>query len=308
MLDLNDHYYFVQAVDHGGFAAAGRMLDLPKSTISRRVIALEKRLGVTLIERSSRSFVVTDIGQEFYQHAKAVLIEAQSAEDVVAKRMAEPSGTVRMTCSVGMARMITPIVVQFLSRYAGVNLTLETTNRNVDLIEEGFDIGLRGHSQPLPDSNLVQKSIASTPWALFAAPAYLNSVSPITNPMDLNHHATLAIGSSPGQQVWDLYQADQHFEVIVHPRLLSTDMETLKSAAIAAQGVVSLPVYIAAREVADKSLVSVLPGWLTQQAQISLVTPYRRSQLPAVRTLIDFLAEEFPPLLDAAPVSDLSAQ
>ena len=229
MLDLNDHHYFVQAVDHGGFAAAGRALDVPKSTLSRRVIELESRLGVRLIERTSRSFVVTDVGAEFYRHAKAMLIEAEAAEDAVQRRLAEPSGTVRLTCSFGMARHVSEVLGRFLTDHPKVDLVQFTTNKNVDLVEEGFDIGLRGHSAPLPDSNLVQRRITDTPWQAYAAPGYLERSGPLNDPADIAHHATLALGSGSQQPSWEFHRHGERRRVQITPRLQSSDMDTLRA-------------------------------------------------------------------------------
>ena len=296
MLDLNDHHYFVHAVDHGGFAAASRALDLPKSTISRRVIELETRLGVRLIERTSRSFVMTDAGRAFYRHAKAMLIEAEAAEDVVASLLAEPSGTVRMTCSFGMARFVTELISNFLTAYPKVDLVQYTTNRQVDLIEEGFDLGLRGHSAPLPDSSLVQRRLAETPWQVFAAPTYLAAAGTPSEPNDIAQLATLALGDGSENLSWRFVYEDRSVIVPIRPRFQSSDMESLKEAAIAGHGVVSLPAYVAQEAVASGALQPILPDWITQHACVSLLTPQRRSQLPSVRALIDFLVAEYPKL------------
>jgi DNA-binding transcriptional LysR family regulator len=303
MLDLNDHHYFVQAVDHGGFAAAGRALDIPKSTFSRRVIELESRLGVRLIERTSRSFVATDVGRAFYRHAKAMLIEAEAAENVVMRRLAEPSGTIRITCSFGMARFLSELLGRFLTEYPKVNLIQYTTNNNVDLVEEGFDVGVRGHGGPLPDSELIQRRLADTPWHAFAAPAYLKEAGVPTQPAELTSHATVALGSGVEHLAWQLSRNGESIVVPIEPRMQSSDMATLKAFAIAGLGIVSLPAYVAREQVATSMLQRVLPEWITQRAQITLVTPSRRGQLPSVRALIDFLVAEFPRIVDGA--SDL---
>lgn len=296
MLDLNDHHYFVHAVDHGGFTAASRALGLPKSTISRRVIELESRLGVRLIERTSRSFVMTDAGRAFYRHAKAMLIEAEAAEDAVSSLLAEPSGTLRMTCSFGMARSISGLISNFLTAYPKVDLVQYTTNNNVDLIEEGFDIGLRGHSAPLPDSSLVQRRLAETPWQVFAAPAYLAAAGVPSEPADVAELATLALGAGTENLSWQFMRDDQVVNVPIRPRFQSTDMESLKDAAISGQGIVSLPAYIVQEDLASGTLEGVLTDWITQRARITLLIPPRRSQLPSVRALIDYLVAEYPKL------------
>ncbi len=294
--DLNDYYYFVQSVDHGGFSATGRALDIPKSTLSRRVIALESRLGVRLIERTSRRFVLTDVGREFYRHAQAMLIEAEAAEETVNRRLSEPSGMVRVTCSMGMAGSLADPLTRFLAAHPKVNLVQMTTNRYVDLVEEGFDIGIRGHSQPLPDSDLVQRRLTPTVWHAFAAPAHLDREGTPERPQDLANYAAVALGTRSDEAAWQCYAEDgEHVVVPFVPRLRSNDLETLKTAAIAGLGLVSLPAYVAKEDVSEGRLKRVLPGWVTQStAEITLLTPSRRGQLPSVRALIDFLVAEYP--------------
>jgi DNA-binding transcriptional LysR family regulator len=297
--DLNDYYYFVQSVDHGGFSAAGRALDIPKSTLSRRVIALEFRLGVRLIERTSRHFVLTDVGREFYRHAQAMLIEADAAEEAVTRRLAEPSGTVRLTCSIGMARFLADPLTRFLVAHPKVNLVQMATNRYVDLVEEGFDIGVRGHSRSLPDSGLIQRRLSPTPWHAFAAPTQLEYAGTPQHPEELARHAAVALGTRSDEAAWHLY-AENGEEVVVPfvPRLRSDDLETLKTAAIAGLGLVSLPAYLAREEVSQGRLKRILPDWVTQSdAEVTLLTPSRRGQLPSVRALIDFLIAEFPQIV-----------
>ena len=297
--DLNDYYYFVQSVDHGGFSAAGHALDIPKSTLSRRVIALESRLGVRLIERTSRHFVLTDVGREIHRHAQAMLIEADAAEETVTRRLAEPSGTVRLTCSIGMAPFLADSLTRFLAAHPKVNLVQMTTNRYVDLVEEGFDVGLRGHSRPLPDSELIQRRLSPTLWHAFAAPEHLDREGTPQQPQDLAPHAAVALGTRSDEAAWHLYAEDGE-EVVVPfvPRLRSDDLETLKTAAIAGVGLVSLPAYVAREEVSQGRLKRILPNWVTQSdAQVTLLTPSRRGQLPLVRALIDFLVAEFPQIV-----------
>lgn len=294
--DLNDYYYFVQSVDHGGFSATGRALDIPKSTLSRRVIALESRLGVRLIERTSRRFVLTEVGREFYRHAQAMLIEAEAAEEAVTRRLAEPSGVVRLTCSIGMAKFLADPLTRFLVAYPKVNLRQMTTSRYVDLVEEGFDIGIRGHSQPLPDSDLIQRRLTPAVWHAFAAPAYLDRKGTPERPQDLADYAAVAQNTRSDEAAWHLYGEDGE-QVIVPfvPRLQSDDLETLKTAAIAGLGLVSLPAYVAKQDLLEGRLQRVLPDWMTEAAaEITLLTPSRRGQLPSVRALIDFLVVEYP--------------
>src|SRR5262249_14530377 len=155
MLDLNDFFLFVQVVDRGGFTAASRTLRTPKSTLSHRIQQLERNLGLRLLNRTSRKFAMTDAGEDFYQHAVAMLREAELAETAVPHRLSEPSGTIR--CTGGAATMqfaMTGIISDFLVRYPKVNLVVHVCDRLVDIVGENFDIAIKSHFSPLPDSNL----------------------------------------------------------------------------------------------------------------------------------------------------------
>src|ERR1700741_1829811 len=174
MLDFNDFFHFVQVVDRGGFTAAGRTLRIPKSTLSHRVQRLETELGGRLLNRNSRRFAMTDAGEEFYRHAVVMLRDAERAESAIRHRLTEPTGTVR--CTTAMATMhvaICDLVADFLLRYPKVNVVAHVTDRNVDIVGENYDVAIRAHSHPLPDSTLVQRALA--PWLLFAGSAYLDA-------------------------------------------------------------------------------------------------------------------------------------
>src|ERR1700693_5730654 len=176
MLDFNDFFYFVQVVDRGGFTAAGRTLRIPKSTLSHRIQQLEANLGVRLLNRTSRRFGMTDAGEEFYHHAVLMLREAELAETAIRRRLNEPTGTVRCTAAVAtMQFAMRDIVPDFLLRYPKVNIVAHATDQNVDIVSENYDVAIRAHSDPLPDSTLVQRTLTPAPWVLFAGSAYLDA-------------------------------------------------------------------------------------------------------------------------------------
>ena len=148
MQDLNDLYFFVQVVDHGGFAPAARGLGLPRSRLSRRIILLEERLGVRLIQRSTRRFSVTEIGQEYYRHCVAMLVEADAAQEVIERSRSEPQGIVRVSCPPALlCFQVGGMVAKFMAANPRVVVHLESTSRRVDVIAEGFDLA---HSRALP--------------------------------------------------------------------------------------------------------------------------------------------------------------
>lgn len=298
MLDLNDLACFVRVAELGGFTPAAAALGVSKSTVSQRIARLERALGARLIERSSRRFAVTDLGRALQRHASAMLIEAEAAESAVRDRLGAPRGVVRLTCSIGMAHQLAPLLARFFDRYPEVDVVQHATNRFVDLVAEGFDIGLRGHHGPLPDLDLVQRRIAPTRWCLVAAPAYLDAAGTPQEPDELAAHQCLVAPTRTGETVWRLVHA-QHGERRLEPaaRLASDDLQTLKHAALAGLGIAALPAYMSREERAAGRLRIVLPGWSPGDTQITLLMPPLRSRLPAVRALADFLVEAFPPLL-----------
>jgi DNA-binding transcriptional LysR family regulator len=298
VLDLNDFFYFVQVVDRGGFTAAGRTLRVPKSTLSHRIQQLETELGARLLNRTSRQLGMTDAGEEFYRHAVMMLREAELAETAIRHRLNEPIGTVR--CTAAMATMqfaMRDIVAAFLGRYPKVNVVAHASDRNVDIVGENYDVAVRAHTEPLPDSTLVQRSLAPAPWLLFAGAAYLDANEAPQRPADLRNHPSLFMMRTGVAPVWRLRRASAPKDQVVMPltpRLLSDDMITLKRAAVAGRGVVALPGYVCRDEVRSGALRRVLPAWLAGDSTITALIPYRRGLLPSVRVFIDHLAAEFP--------------
>ena len=298
MLDLNDFFYFVQVVDRGGFTAAGRTLRIPKSTLSHRIQQLETDLGVRLLNRTSRRFAVTDAGEEFYRHALAMLREAELAETAIRHRLIEPSGTLR--CTAPMATMqfaMRDMVADFLLRYPKVDVVAHVTDQNVDIVGENYDVAIRAHSDPLPNSTLVQRTLTPAPWFLFAGAAYLDANAAPQTPKDLPNHPSLFMMRTGIAPIWRLRHSNKSTRKAVMrltPRLLSDDMIALKQAAIAGLGIVALPGYVCREDVRAGALRRVLPTWLADDSTITALIPYRRGLLPSVRLFVDHLAAEFP--------------
>ena len=174
MIDLNDYFYLVHVVEKQGFTQAAKALNMPKSRLSRHIAKLEDRLDTKLIQRTSRQFNVTETGQIFYRHARVLLDEMEAAEEAIQSRKTSLSGRVTLSCSVGVAQFaIKDLLLQFLLDHPKVDLVQQVTNQNIDLVSSGIDIAIRGHTEPLPDSSLVQRHLASVSWHLFASPNYL---------------------------------------------------------------------------------------------------------------------------------------
>ncbi len=295
MNDLNDLYYFVQVVDHQGFAAAGRALGTPKSKLSRRLANLEIRLGVQLVKRSTRHFSVTEIGRRYYRHCKAMLVEADAAQEVIEMTRAEPCGVVRLTCPVGLVEStVSPMLAKFMLQYPRVNIQLEATNRRVDLDEEPIDFALRVRRLPLDDSQWVMRSLGEREQLLVASPALLDQYPVPESPDDLVDFPSLFLGQAHQQFEWHLLDSGGNQATIKHnPRFVTRDMAALREAALAGVGIVQLPTMMVRDELLHKSLVEVIPGWAPPVETIHLVFASHRGLLPTVRALIDFLAAEF---------------
>lgn len=296
MVNLNDLRMFVRAVDSGGFAAAARLIGAPRSTISKRVAELEAELGVRLIHRTSRSFTLTEVGREFYNHARAALIETEAAEDVVHRRLAEPAGNVRITTSVPVAQFqIAGRLPALLQAYPKVQVDLHVTDRFVDLIHEGFDIAARSHMAPLPDSGLMQRRMSIEPIILVAAPSYVGRVGMPRLPLELADHECVNAGA--GSSVWRLSnQAGEEVQVSPRACLSADEAGVLLRVARAGLGIVRLPETIARPCLDRGELVHVLPGWTEGVVTTTILTPHRRGQLPAVRAVVDFLTNLGPPI------------
>lgn len=295
MYDLNDLYYFVRVVDHGGFAPAGRALGEPKSKLSRRIAQLEQRLGVRLIQRSTRRFLVTEIGQNYYAHCKAMLVEASAAQAAAEQSRSEPSGIVRLTCPVALLHArVSVMLAGFMAECPQVVVHLEATNRRVDLIAEGIDVAIRARPLPIEDSDLMMKILAQRGHALVASPELAAKAGAIRVPADLNSLPSVDLGPPRQDHTWTLEGADGAQAVIRHrPRLVSDDMIALRSAAIAGIGVVHLPLLMVSDEIRNGQLVHLLPSWAPRRYVVHAVYPTNRGLLPSVRALLDYLGARF---------------
>lgn len=296
MRDLNDLYYFVQVVDHGGFAPAGRALSLPKSKLSRRIARLEERIGMRLIQRSTRRFAVTDIGQTYYAHCRAMLVEADAADEAVALVRTEPRGIVRMTCPVALLdALVGDMIAAFMAECPLVEIHLEETNRRVDVVGEGIDIALRVRPPPLEDSNLALRVLAERGQCLVASPRLVERAGAAPRvPADLAALPSIALGLPQDEHVWNLRGPDGAHAAIHHrPRLVTRGMLALRAAAVAGVGVVQLPTMMVREQIARGELRQLLPGWAPRREIVHAVFASRRGLLPSVRALLDFLAQRF---------------
>ena len=292
MRDLNDLQFFAAVVAQRSFSAAARMLGVPKSRISRRVGLLEQRLGVRLLERSTRRLSVTEIGQLIYEHARAALREAEAIEDLALRSRVEPRGLVRVSCPLGLTGSISDSLPALLVKYPLLRLQLIVTNRRVDLIEEGTDIAIRVRERLDTDADLVVRRIGLSRRILVAAPGLLVSLGTPVVPTDLSRYPLLHQHEQPGPSTWTFTsEAGEREAVDVQPKLATGDFGVLMNAARDGAGIALLPHMECGRELATGSLIRVLSGWSIAEGILHLVFRSRRGMLPGVRAVIDFLAE-----------------
>ena len=295
MQDLNDLYLFAQVVEHRGFAAACRAVGIPKSKLSRRVGELEARLGVRLIQRSTRRFAVTEIGQEYYRQCVAMLVEADAAQEVIDRSRAEPQGIVRVSCPPALVCFqVGDMVARFMAANPRVTVHLESTSRRVDLISDGLDVAIRVRFPPIEETDHVMRVLGGSEQRLVASPTCLKQLKGPAVPASLGELPSAGFGPAHREHVWQLMGPDGATASVPHmPRLVTDDIAQLRSAALLGVGVVQLPTMAVERDVADGALVDILPDWRPKAGVVHAVFPSRRGLLPAVRSLIDHLASEF---------------
>lgn len=296
MLNLNDMRVFAQVVEWNGFAPAARALGVPKSTLSKRVAELERALDVVLIRRTTRRFVVTPVGRELHRQALAMLEVAEAAEHVVRGRLAEPSGPVAITCSVPTAQTwLAELLPKVARKYPKLRIALHATDRFVDVVRDGFDIAVRDHFEPLPDSTLIQRRVAIDPMVLVASPAYVRRRGSPRAPVELQKHDLLLTHSS--HKTWTLQHEDgEEVSVGVSPRFAADETMALLAAGRAGLGIASLPLRACSPDITAGLLRRVMGEWRAGQVTTTLLLPDRRARLPSVRAVADAIAVSPEPL------------
>lgn len=315
MHDLNDLALFAAVVEHGGFAAAERATGTPKSRLSRRVAALETRLGLRLLQRSTRRFAVTPLGEEVARHARAMLAEAEAAEALALEHSSAPRGHVRVACPPALLQhAVGPMLSDFLRAWPRVSLQLQATNRNVDVWQDGVDLALRvrtlpadaagatrGRARPVVSPGAAEevvRPLALSPHLLVAAPQLLTNAAPPRQPADLARLPTLGLANSPDEHSWTLYGSGGARVQLPHaPRLVADDMAALHGAVLHGVGCAPLPRLMVHDALQRGELQAVLPDWAPAPGLVQAAYASRRGMRPAVRQLLDALVAGFAQLI-----------
>jgi len=291
---------FVTVVDQGSFSAAARLLGVPTSTVSRQVSRMEDRLNTRLLHRTTRKLSPTDAGRTYYERAKQIVVDIQEAENAVVNLQGVPTGNLRIAAAPTSARehFLKSLVPAFLLRYPQVTCDVVVASRFVDLVEEGFDLALRGGT--LDDSSLVARKLARACMGAVASPAYLEAHGRPESVDDLTDHSCILYRSHEGPTRWPLYSGKS---VAVTGRLVSNDMGLITGAVIQGLGIGVMPLGFVGPELEDGTVEQVLPGVVGKSSQLQFVYPSGRHLPAKVRAFIDFSIEHLAehPLPSAGP-------
>jgi len=285
--DLNELAVFTYVVEHGGFTAAAEATQLPKSNISRRIASLEERLGVRLLERTTRKVHVTEIGDIYYRHCRRMLDEADDADLYVEQAMEIPRGTLRVSATVNVGQhLLAPMAAEFMSQYPEVQFELIWTNRLIDVIEEGFDLTIRIGA--LQDSSLVARRLGQWRLFLYASAEYLKARGTPQNPEDLQDHDCLVMSDMRASNQWMLSKGGITEQVVITPRASVNDFDTLRRMVADGGGIAILPNYMHFGDHHSR-LVRVLDDWTGRLTELHAIFPSHRGATPKVRAFLDFL-------------------
>lgn len=288
-MDLNEIAIFIKVAQLGSFTQAARQLQMPNSTVSAKVSSLERRLGVTLIQRTTRKLNLTPAGRTFFERCLEGMGQLSSAEAELAALKGEPQGLLRLTAPVELGSLVLPMIVStFTKRYPKTRVETILTDRRVDLLAESVDLAVRaGH---LRDSTLVAKKLGNVHFSLFAAPKYLKHAPPLTQPRDLSRHEIVHF-TPLGFEEWRLTRERATVHVPVPSRLIANDMNMVKAMIVGGAGIGLIPSYYCAPELRAGKVVVVLPGWRTESAPIHFVYPAQKFVSPKLSAFIALATE-----------------
>lgn len=291
MSQLEDMRILVETVDAQSFTAAADRLGLSKQFVSKRIAALERRLGARLLLRSTRQLRVTDLGLAYHERAQRILQEVDAAEQMITSQTATPRGVLRLSAPMSFATLhLGPLVPAFMQRHPDVSVELELNDRTVDLIGEGYDMAVRIGT--LADSSLIARRLTAVQLITCASPDHLRQRGVPTAPEQLAAHACLLYGHNRHGE-WTYRVGERTRKVAVSGPMRANNGEMLRDAAIAGLGMVSLPDFIVADALADGRLVEVLQAFRPEGFTVHAVYPQHRQSSLLVRAFSDFLVERF---------------
>lgn len=292
-MDFNEAAVFVKVVQTGSFSAAARQLGFPTSTVSTRISRLEQRLGITLLQRTTRKLHLTEAGTAYFHHASIGLGYMLEAEAAVDEARQQPQGKLKVTAPADLGDNLLAGLIERAQRdFPALELELLLTDRYVDLVADGVDVAIR--TGELRDSSLIAKSLGTIRWALFASPSYLKQAAPLEEPQHL--HAHRCVQFTPlGRNTWDLTHQHSHFTIPLPERVMANSIGVVRAMVENGQGVGLLPTFTCKFGVASGNLIRVLPDWHGKADPLHLVFPRQRFMPPKLRAFIDLAQAQLKP-------------
>lgn len=295
-MDLNALRDFITVVKAGGFREASRALAIPKSSLSRRLAALEEHLGVRLLERTTRTVSLTEAGRALFERCSAAMMTLEEAEQAVADFHDTPRGVLRIAAPPTFGQVfLGPIVAAYLSRYPEVRVVVALSDRHVDLFADGFDVAIRAGD--LPDSSLVRRELGEGQFRCVASPSYLSQHGTPRTPQELVHHECLVYGTAdPAAGVTWVFSSDgAPLPVLVRGRMAVNSFLALQEAALCGLGIARMMSFLFTEAVADGRLVPVLEGYRSPPMRLAAVYPSARHPPAKLNVFFDLLAEHLKP-------------
>ncbi len=284
---------FVRVVQTGSFSATGREMNTSQTTISKKVAALEKKIGVKLLARSSRDHALTPAGAKYYQTCVDILGELDEAEAEARSEVASPQGTIRISAPVAFGRiLLAPIMAEFFQRYPDIKVDLQLSDQHTDLISDGIDVAIR--AKQLEDSTLIARHLFDNPMLVLAAPSYLQQHGEPKNPEDLKQHNCLVYSRMKDINVWSFTKQNQKYAIAVNGNFQSDNGDVLLEVALTGMGIVILPIWMVEHHLKEGRLTQLMSDYTGQNLPFNAVYLQSRYTPLKVRCLIDYLKEKLP--------------
>jgi DNA-binding transcriptional LysR family regulator len=289
-MDFNEAAVFVKVVQAGSFSAAARQLGLPTSTVSMRISRLERRLGITLLQRTTRKLNLTEAGTAYYHHASLGLGYMMEAETAVDEARQQPQGRLKVTAPADLGdALLAGLIERTQQEYPALEVELLLTDRYVDLVADGMDAAIR--TGTLRDSTLIAKSLGTICWGVFASREYLKQAPPLEEPQHLHAHNCLQF-TPMGRDAWDLSNGNSSITIPLTGRVMANSIGVIRAMAIKGQGVALLPTFTCKPGMIVGDLVHLLPDWYGKADPVHLVYPRQRFMPPKLRAFIDLAQDE----------------
>jgi DNA-binding transcriptional LysR family regulator len=282
---------FVKVAENSGFSAAARLLNISTSMVTTHVNALEDRLGVRLLNRTTRKVRLTEIGQAYYARCVHILAEIDDADQIAEAQQAKPRGVLRLNVASSIPSILGPSVAEYVAAYPDVSVRITVTSRMVDLVEEGFDLAIR--TIPTGDSALIVRHLASYRFVVCGAPSYFARRGQPRDPSELIHHNCMMFSDAPWANEWHFGGSGGDRSIALSGNLQANTSETLRLAAAHGQGLIYAPTFMVADELKSGRLVPILTKFLSAELSVDAIYPHRRYLSPKVRTFIDLVARNF---------------